>query len=174
MSIREYITLCDPIGSMLYVCSSTLLLMALDWAGGAYAWSSLHVAIPLSLGLALLIAFGLYGMLSVSHMRRQIVSDGYNVQSGKVGTMDLWLTSSSRETTTSLFQSSLTRLKGTSSATSVALITNIRVRWIYFSGVNTIVNQVVLNLGFENNAWIISIRQLSYLGPIMVLPLLIA
>ena len=61
MGLRQYIWVCDPIGSILYVFSSTLLLMALDWAGGAYAWSNIHVAVPLSLGLALLVAFGVYG-----------------------------------------------------------------------------------------------------------------
>lgn len=34
--------------------------------------------------------------------------------------------------------------------------------WIFYSAVNSVVPQIVLNLGFENNAWQISIRQLSY------------
>ncbi|KAI1390477.1 MFS general substrate transporter [Hypoxylon trugodes] len=60
MSLKDYIWACDPIGSTLFVSSTTLLLLALDWAGGAYTWSSPHVAVPLSLGLALLVGFGLY------------------------------------------------------------------------------------------------------------------
>ena len=34
--------------------------------------------------------------------------------------------------------------------------------WLFYSAVNSITPQIVLNLGFENNAWDISIRQLSY------------
>lgn len=34
--------------------------------------------------------------------------------------------------------------------------------WIFYSAVNSVVPQIVLNLGFESNAWDISIRQLSY------------
>lgn len=61
MSVSHYIWACDPIGSVLFVCSATLLLLALDWAGGAYTWSDPHVAAPLALGLALLVVFGAYG-----------------------------------------------------------------------------------------------------------------
>lgn len=61
MRFSEYVWACDPIGSSLFICSATLLLLALDWAGGSYAWSDPHVAAPLAVGLALLIAFGLYG-----------------------------------------------------------------------------------------------------------------
>lgn len=61
MSLKHYIWACDPIGSVLFVCSATLLLLALDWAGGAYTWSDPHVAAPLAIGLALLVIFGAYG-----------------------------------------------------------------------------------------------------------------
>ncbi|KAI1102553.1 MFS general substrate transporter [Jackrogersella minutella] len=60
MTLRELTWACDPIGSSLFVSSATLLLVALNWAGGSYAWGNPHVAVPLSLGLALLIAFGVY------------------------------------------------------------------------------------------------------------------
>ncbi|KAI0100456.1 MFS general substrate transporter [Hypoxylon sp. NC0597] len=60
MSIRDYIWACDPIGSIFFVASATLMLLALDWAGGAYSWSSPHVAVPLGLGLAMLVGFTLY------------------------------------------------------------------------------------------------------------------
>lgn len=61
MSLGEYIWACDPIGSVLFVGSATLMLLSLDWAGGAYDWSNPHVAAPLSLGLVLLVAFAVYG-----------------------------------------------------------------------------------------------------------------
>lgn len=40
--------------------------------------------------------------------------------------------------------------------------------WIFYSAVNSVVPQIILNLGFENNAWSISIRQLSSQIPTIV------
>lgn len=34
--------------------------------------------------------------------------------------------------------------------------------WIFYSAVNAIVPQIVLNLGFEEDSWRISVRQLSF------------
>lgn len=34
--------------------------------------------------------------------------------------------------------------------------------WLFYSAVNSVAPLIVLNLGFEDNAWSISIRQLSY------------
>ena len=61
MSLWGYIWSCDPIGSLLFLPGATLTLLAFDWSGGAYHWSNIHVAVPLSLGCSLLIAFCLYG-----------------------------------------------------------------------------------------------------------------
>lgn len=61
MSFMDYVWACDPIGSFLFIGSATLLLLALDWAGGSYAWSDAHVAAPLGIGLGLLLLFALYG-----------------------------------------------------------------------------------------------------------------
>lgn len=63
MTAREILWACDPIGSTLFVSSTTLLLLALDWAGGAYSWSDPHVAAPLGLGCGLLVLFALYGLI---------------------------------------------------------------------------------------------------------------
>jgi hypothetical protein len=58
---KQVIWECDPIGSFLFISSTILLLLALTWAGGAYAWSDAHVAAPLTVGLVLLVAFCVYG-----------------------------------------------------------------------------------------------------------------
>lgn len=63
MRFGDYVWACDPVGSTLFVCGATLILLALDWVAGSYAWSDPHVAVPLSLGLALLVAFSGYGGL---------------------------------------------------------------------------------------------------------------
>ena len=63
MSFKSVAWACDPIGSFLFIVSATLLLLALDWAGGAYAWSNVHVAAPLAVGLVLLVMFCLYGIV---------------------------------------------------------------------------------------------------------------
>ena len=64
MSFMDYVWACDPIGSFLFISSATLLLLALDWAGGSYSWSDAHVAAPLAIGLGLLLLFALYGKQS--------------------------------------------------------------------------------------------------------------
>jgi MFS family permease len=61
MSFKGYLWACDPIGSLLFISSATFILLALNWAGGEYPWGSPHVAAPLAIGLALLIAFCIYG-----------------------------------------------------------------------------------------------------------------
>lgn len=70
MSARAYFWACDPVGSVLFISSATLMLLALDWAGGTFRWSNTHVAVPLPLGLALLVLFGIYGK-PPPHRRRQ-------------------------------------------------------------------------------------------------------
>ncbi len=52
---------CDPIGSFLFIVSATLMLLALDWAGGVYTWQDAHVVAPLTVGLVALVAFAVYG-----------------------------------------------------------------------------------------------------------------
>jgi hypothetical protein len=46
--------------------------------------------------------------------------------------------------------------------------------WIFYSAVNSIVPQIVLNLGFADNSWAISVRQLSFQGVIFLAPLAIS
>lgn len=60
MSFKECVWAIDPIGSLLFVGAATLLLLALDWAGGAYSWHDAQVAAPLAIGLGLLLVFCLY------------------------------------------------------------------------------------------------------------------
>lgn len=61
LSVKSIVWACDPIGSFLFMISATLMLLALDWAGGVYHWSDAHVAAPLTIGLVMLVAFGAYG-----------------------------------------------------------------------------------------------------------------
>ena len=51
------------------------------------------------------------------------------------------------------------------------IVADLLLRWIYYSAVNSVVPQIILNLGFESNAWIISIRQLSFNLPIILIPI---
>ncbi|KAG4279581.1 hypothetical protein FPRO04_13585 [Fusarium proliferatum] len=59
-SLKKFIYDCDPIGSVLYVCGASLLLLGLNWSGGAYSWGSSHVLAPFLTGVVALILFGLY------------------------------------------------------------------------------------------------------------------
>jgi hypothetical protein len=59
--MREYLCSIDPIGTALFIGSTTLMLLALDWAGGTYPWHDVHVAVPLGIGCGVLLAFCLYG-----------------------------------------------------------------------------------------------------------------
>jgi hypothetical protein len=73
MSVREYIWSMDPIGSFLFIGACTLILLGLDWTGGAYPWRSTHVDVPLGIGGALLIAFALYGKNPISLISRYLL-----------------------------------------------------------------------------------------------------
>lgn len=64
MRFKEWAWACDPIGSFLLVAAATLMLLALNWAGGAYLWSDPHVCANLTCGIVLFIAFCLYGKVS--------------------------------------------------------------------------------------------------------------
>ncbi|KAI0448671.1 major facilitator superfamily domain-containing protein [Xylaria acuta] len=131
MLIRDYIWACDPIGSALFISSATLLLLALDWAGGAYAWSDTHVAVPLSLGLVLLVGFA-----------------GYE-----------WKARSDGLVAHVFFQQN---------ANFVYAVFAFAVEgWIFYSAVNSVVPQIILQLGFETDAWQIAVRQLSYQLPVL-------
>jgi hypothetical protein len=61
MSLKRLAWACDPIGSLLFIISATLMLLSLDWAGGVYPWHDKHVVAPLTIGLVTLVAFGVYG-----------------------------------------------------------------------------------------------------------------
>jgi hypothetical protein len=63
MNPMELLWSLDPIGCVLFIAGAALVILALDWTGGTYAWDDPHVGAPLGIGLALLVLFGLYGML---------------------------------------------------------------------------------------------------------------
>ena len=126
LTARQVFWEMDPIGTFFFVSSTSLLLLALDWAGGAYNWSNPHVAAPLGVGFGLLLAFCLYEWKGRS--------DGIVAHVFFKGSPNFALS-------TFAFA-----VEG----------------WIFYSAVNSITPQIVLRLGFENNAWDISIRQLAY------------
>ncbi|KAI1499562.1 major facilitator superfamily domain-containing protein [Biscogniauxia marginata] len=130
-SLREYVWACDPIGSSLFISSATLMLLGLDWAGGAYPWSNPHVAAPVSLGLALLVGFVLYEWKGRSD--------------GLVAHIFF------RKNANFVYSVFAFAVEG----------------WIFYSAVNSVVPQIVLHLGFESDAWRISVRQLSYQLPVL-------
>ncbi|KAH8901812.1 MFS general substrate transporter [Coniochaeta sp. PMI_546] len=138
MSFGEYIWACDPIGSGLFVGSATLILLGLDWAGGAYDWADAHVAAPLTIGLVMLVAFSIYEW------------KGRN--DGLIAHI--------------FFKSNLNF--------AIANFAFAVEGWIFYSAVNSVVPLIVLNLGFADNSWAISIRQLSYQCVILILPLVIS
>jgi len=132
MSWLEYLWCIDPIGSCLFVAGATLILLALDWAPDTYAYSNPHVAVSLSIGLLLLVLFGLYewkgrpdGLLAHAYFK-----EGPNFA-----------------LSTFAFA-----VEG----------------WIFYSAVNSITPQIALNLGWENNSWRISIRQLAFQIPAII------
>ncbi|KAH9882713.1 hypothetical protein J1614_000078 [Plenodomus biglobosus] len=126
MTFKQWTWACDPIGSLLLIGSATLMLLALNWAGGAYKWSNPHVCANLVVGIVLFIAFCLYEWKGRSDgiVAHVFFSTGPN----------FWLS-------TFAFA-----IEG----------------WIYYSAINSVTPQLILNIGLEDNAWKISIRQLSY------------
>lgn len=62
LKLRKFVWSMDPIGSLLFISSTTLMLLALDWAAGTYPWHDVHVAVPLGTGCGLLLAFAIYGL----------------------------------------------------------------------------------------------------------------
>jgi hypothetical protein len=59
-SLAEKLRRVDWIGIVLFVASTTAVLIPLTWGGIMYAWSSWHTLVPLLFGAAGLAAFSLY------------------------------------------------------------------------------------------------------------------
>ena len=70
MSVKQVLWAIDPIGSLLFMGAAAFLLLALDWAGGAYPWHDPHVAALLGVGFAMLVLFALYGMATFTAILR--------------------------------------------------------------------------------------------------------
>ena len=135
MKWREIVWAVDLLGSGMFAASATLLLLAFDWAAGVYPWSDPHVAVPLALGLALMVGFGVYewkgradGLVSHAFFRG-----------------------------------------GPNFALSVGAF--VVEGWLFYGAVNSVVPQTALQLGFAENSWKISIRQLSYNLVTLVVPI---
>ncbi|KAK8054248.1 MFS general substrate transporter [Apiospora saccharicola] len=106
----------------------TLMLLALDWLGGAYESFDPHVVVPLSIGL-----------------KDMIVADTSNAE---------W-----KGRPDGLVAHVFFRQNANFALSVFAFAVE---GWIFYSAVNSVVPQIVLNLGFADNAWTISVRQLSY------------
>jgi hypothetical protein len=91
-SLWQYVWLCDPIGSVLFLGGSTLTLLGFDWAGGKYPWSDAHVAAPVGLGLGLLVLFCLYGRVLLLDILpdKRIANNHATNQNGKAAMMVYW------------------------------------------------------------------------------------
>lgn len=57
LSMREWIWQFDPVGTVLLLPGLILLLLALQWGGIQYAWSSARIVVLLVLGILFLVAF---------------------------------------------------------------------------------------------------------------------
>ncbi|KAF4549665.1 HC-toxin efflux carrier TOXA-like protein 1 [Elsinoe fawcettii] len=126
MRVTEIIWACDPIGSGLFVVSTTMLLLGLNWGGGEYGWSNSRVIAGLVVGFVSLAGFCVYEWKGRS--------DGLVAHAFFRGSPNFAL---------SVFAFAV---EG----------------WIFYSAVNAITPQIVLRLGFETDAWRISVRQLSF------------
>lgn len=148
MSVKDYIWACDPIGSVLFISSSTLILLALDWAAGTYPWSDAHVVAPLVIGCVLLIIFGLYGKHPHPNPHRQPhLTSPTEWKARPDGLVAHVFFRSGPNFPLSVFAFAV---EG----------------WIFYSAVNAITPQMILRLGWESDSWRIAVRQLSYLLPI--------
>ncbi|KAK4231005.1 major facilitator superfamily domain-containing protein [Podospora fimiseda] len=126
ISARELIWSLDPVGSFLFITSSTLMLLGLDWAAGTYGWSDAHVVAPLCIGLVLFVSFALYQWKGRS--------DGLVAHIFFHRDANFAL---------SVFAFAV---EG----------------WIFYSAINSITPQLVLNMGYETDSWRISVRQLTF------------
>jgi hypothetical protein len=52
--------------------------MGLAWSSGSYPWANLHVAVPFSLGLLLLVLFGIYGKQKLTSVIRCLTDQQQN------------------------------------------------------------------------------------------------
>ncbi|KAF2688931.1 MFS general substrate transporter [Lentithecium fluviatile CBS 122367] len=135
MAFKDWAWACDPIGCFLFIVSATLMLLALNWAGGAYPWSNPHVYANLVVGVVLFIAFCLYEWKGRN--------DGIVAHVFFTNGPNFWL------------------------ATFAFAVEG----WIFYSAVNSVTPQIILNLGFEDNSWDIAVRQLSYKIPSLLFSL---
>lgn len=159
LSWRKAIWSCDPIGSLTLIAGTTLVIMALNWAGATYPWSNVHVVSCLVTGAVLLLAFGFYGKMPLfSHDGFLIISN----QNGRVERMVSLHMFSSRLDQILAFRSLRLQLKGTSLWFPITVRKCVTgpFSWIFFSAVNNVIPLIILNLGWETSAWEVSIRQL--------------
>lgn len=59
-TITEKLARLDWLGNLLFVTSSTIIILGLTWGGDAYAWDSAAVLVPLIVGVIMMAAFFYY------------------------------------------------------------------------------------------------------------------
>ncbi|KAJ5168211.1 uncharacterized protein N7482_003805 [Penicillium canariense] len=64
--LRENLAKVDCVGCVLFVASLTSFLIPLTWGGIMYPWDSWHTLVPLLLGVAGLVGFGVYETLGAA------------------------------------------------------------------------------------------------------------
>lgn len=168
LSWRNIFWACDPIGSLLFIISATLMLMALDWVGGVYEWHDKHVVAPLTIGLVCLLLFVLYGKASWRRQLAPRLTRNFRMERKK-----RWPCCScilQRGTELRTFRICICCRRVSDNRSNLFhLLTSCS--WIFYSAVNSITPLIVLNLGFESTAWRISVRQLSFQAVVLFSPI---
>lgn len=59
-TILQKLAKLDWLGNLLFVTSSTIIILGLTWGGDAYAWNSAAVLVPLIIGVLMMALFFYY------------------------------------------------------------------------------------------------------------------
>ena len=162
MRPMEYLWSLNPIGCFLFVTGGLLVILALDWTGGTYAWGDAHVGAPLGIGLALLVGFCVYGKDPLADFEDLHVTEFDAEWKGRTDGIVAHVSDNraySRLNKTKVFVQVLFSKGYNFPLATFAFAVE---GWIFYSAVNSITPQIVLNLGWASTSFEISVRQLSF------------